>query len=114
MDEKSRIVRTQNHILVSNRRLVSGSTLKINSYRKTLQIFRLPKSHLEGRDPGFRRRNRNVLNLAGVAVQRLFPGGNTLHGGARPGGGEWGGADIRMGIIDRKRTRLNSSNANIS
>src|SRR4029077_14118494 len=34
-----------------------------------------------------------------MAVQRLFPCGDTLNRGARPGGGEWRNAEIWMGVM---------------
>src|ERR1700675_311000 len=47
MDEKRAILWAQNHILVTNDRTARAWTPKFNLYRKSLQIFRFPKSQLE-------------------------------------------------------------------
>jgi len=98
MDEKGAILWAQYHILIANNRAASAGTKKFNFYRKALQVFRFPKSHLEAAS-SFRRGDGNVFNLAGMAVQRFFSSSDTLNRGARPGGGEWGDAEIWMAIM---------------
>ncbi len=78
MDEEGRILWTQSHILVTNNRVARAGTQKFNFYRETLQVFRLPKSHLKMAS-GFRRGDGNVFDLAGMAVQRFFSGSNALN-----------------------------------
>ena len=104
MDEKGGILGAQNHILVTNNRAASAGTQKLNFYREALQVFRLPKSHLEVAT-SFRRGDGNVFNLAGMAVQRFFSSSDTLNRGARPGGGEWGDAEIWMAVMYAGRGR---------
>src|SRR5260370_27931236 len=54
MDEERGILGAQSHILVANNRAAPARTQKFNFHLKTMQVFRLPKSHLES-DSRFRR-----------------------------------------------------------
>ena len=100
MNEESRVLRAQNDILITNNRAMAAGKHKFNLYGKTLQIFRFPKSHLlwVGQH---RRRDRNILNLAGVAIHSLFPGRGARHRGiCLSRKVEWDGPGIGMNIVD--------------
>src|ERR1700678_3120850 len=102
IDKECRILLAQDYILIVNHGVVFRGTQEFHFNGKTLQIFGLPKSQLDNPCKLWRRQ-RNVLDLAVMAIHSLLSCNASLDCVAGPPGGERSGTEVGIAVLHASR-----------